>query len=563
MSKLSLKQKLFGGAALVLVVLWLALSTRIITGVANREVAFGAEDTTAPDGTARVHGELDTAAVDGGVLQEVKLTGWAYAETMATDDDTAYEVVLLGEDGRYTVQAAKQHRFDLMPLFAGETVAARWMTGVNVAFSPLSMRDGDYRLGLRVREGDAAAGTVYTDTVLRKHRGRVQVEAFTSQPQQAAGEATCSSALLCNLSDAWVTDTDGETLRIAGWAAFYGQPADGQEVLLELEWADGRTERYTTLPGSDDFLAERMGADVYRRAPFTLRLPLEDGALPQSVRVLVQQGDAFAGSRPFALGAPQEDGTLPVQPPQPVQGVDVDAPADTALVSSVKLVWQDAYGWVVEGYAFRPADTQESVVYLALEDVSGKVQVVQSGMGSSPEALVLDGPDAAQSAFTCVLPLPVEELAAITPLVEAGGALHSAGRYEILRDGDAFELLHPAAQMAEDPPGDTAALEAYNIERADWQDGVGLWVKGWAVGSAPAGQRPVVEVRYEDGSVEWYDAWRDARLDIEATQGNSDARYTGFSAFIQAGGKTPVRCRVLVQAGGDWQAGGAEDVSVI
>lgn len=546
-------------AVVVLLVLWLAFSTRVLVGMANKNTDFVRVRAEEPLGEYRVAGALDSFAVDTDLMQTVRLFGWVYCMSPADDDASTAHLLAVSDKATYKLTPGRNFRDDLYKLFASDTVGTKKFSGITGEFSPMGMKDGRYRLHYQVEENGAIAGTEVSDYFIVKENGQVSMfrwEGTRQEPVEVAGDA---NRLLGELN--WVGEDEDGKLQVEGWAFIDSEEIAGQQVYLEVADTEGNTALYDTLRDRNAYVANSVIGESYAETGFSTTIGDFEGT-PASMRILLESGGVYYPGESVALGKNADDEWVftrseTVEPAvQPDDVKPEDAAPSRAFYSALdQIVREDDGSLNFYGWAFAEGiSTAEQEVYLAITDGAGKETVWSTRPYTRPDLALASGVQYAHSGFKCIAPA-VEDPAEVQLLIrQKGGALLASPRYTLRLDEAGGTAVALSGEVpAEGSISDGGEALQYGLDRAERTPEGDVVVVGWTYldqeGYLPAETAVYVEVTDKAGKVTLYDTQARRRDDVATALGKPEMAGAGFEAMITGQTEAVVSLRIVVPDG--------------
>jgi len=267
----------------ILFVIWMFSSTLIISRIYNSEMEFKKIQMEIPIATKPTYFGFDSFELENDIYSTVVISGWVYCISNAMDSETEARVVFLSDDSDYIVKTVKERRMDIMAIFGG----TRQDPGVITSFSPLEMKNGEYRVGLIVEEKGELAGFAFTDYYLIKKNGGIELRTFTSTLVEGVNVKLSDDNLQHHID---ICEKKDETLIISGWLIPNEGMPGKQKILVEVIDEMNHSNIYNTQVISRPDVAEGFNNDKYSFAGFSAIIPNVEGEISE-IRLLCEDLD--------------------------------------------------------------------------------------------------------------------------------------------------------------------------------------------------------------------------------------------------------------------------------
>lgn len=258
-------------AIFCLAVIWFAFSTKILTGIYNRNAEI-TKSVEIPylDAPIGYHCVDDFYCTDD-IFSSVNISGWAVYPD-ATEEAKIY-LYLESPRCQYKIGTQSVQRIDILTLLDAWGVPVQGDDhGFTAAFSPYFMKNGEYELYVLSQVGDKLVGMSRANYVVKKDMKQVLIEKSTSsRVEKIVPEDTIKMQRWVD----YILEEDG-MLKIGGWILFPGVTNEYRESYIGIA-ADGREETFYKAVTSCKLSLLNMTQESYcREAGFEVEIPLED-----------------------------------------------------------------------------------------------------------------------------------------------------------------------------------------------------------------------------------------------------------------------------------------------
>lgn len=261
---------LCSGAALL--ILWMIFSSSLIAWICNsiQHVNIERIDEPSPVSGYAFY-QLDTCEQTDELFDTIRLSGYIYNISDATDEQATRSLVLSSDNCYYQIQLKEMASW-VWRLFTVIDLTPKEKSGFGVDFCPLGLPDATYRFLLQVEEDGIPVCRTDTGYILEKANGHAQVRYRPSQPVTLPEEKELKGWTNGGLNIVEI-DTDG-TLTLTGWSIIDQVDAGDTEVLVGIRCADLEEMRvYTTVKESITYIADYFDNDLYYNAGFKAQIP--------------------------------------------------------------------------------------------------------------------------------------------------------------------------------------------------------------------------------------------------------------------------------------------------
>lgn len=135
------------------------LLTPIVLFVSGRSIPKSSIDIA--DNPHKVHYSIDAITATDSILKDIDVTGWSFIEGNTDNQDKEVYLIFLSDKNTHQVRLNVYDRGDL-PAALPVLIVPKRNSGFMGSFSPLAMRNGNYRLYIFNKENDELYGN--TDT---------------------------------------------------------------------------------------------------------------------------------------------------------------------------------------------------------------------------------------------------------------------------------------------------------------------------------------------------------------------------------------------------------------
>lgn len=194
--------------------------------------------------TDYVRAGIDGLVEQGNTLEEISITGWAFAENNSkVDDNKKVYVLLKGTDNTYISSSAKLFdRSDIYSLFCENISMAGNKNGFTINISTYNLKDGYYDVYIYCDENDTSKGLYKTSSVLEKKGKRIQ--AVNSSTITHLDESVIKSSDTVSFGFDSISISNG-MLQITGWALDHSTANENTEYYIQISY-ENQTSTYTT-----------------------------------------------------------------------------------------------------------------------------------------------------------------------------------------------------------------------------------------------------------------------------------------------------------------------------
>lgn len=240
--------------------------------------------------TDYVRAGIDGLVENGNTLEDISITGWAFAENQERDDSNKNVYVLLqGSDNTYISSAAQLfERSDIYNLFNETIPMAGNKNGFTVNISSYNLKDGFYDIYIYCVENDASKGLYKTSSVIEKRGKRIQaVNTF---------ESTHIDEALVKLSDTVSFGFDSisvsnSMLQIKGWALNRNSLNEDTEYYIQIN-SENQETTYTTSTFSRYDVNNHYNVEN-NEVGFDCSIPLTDLSDELEIQVMIKENGEY------------------------------------------------------------------------------------------------------------------------------------------------------------------------------------------------------------------------------------------------------------------------------
>jgi len=277
------KIKIAIGTVVVLFCLWLIHSTFIISFFYNKAVRFERTNIDISSIQYLTYFGFDEVGFSNDIYNSINIRGWVYCDSEASDSETQAKILWMSDAVVYEITPLFKKRYDIYELFNRKKLNS----GILASFSPLQMKDGEYRLCLSVEEKKELAGFVFTDYYLIKKGGKIELQTFTSTLLEDVNIKSSDDNLRYHVAISKKTD---ETLTISGWLIPNEGVAGKQKIVVEVIDELNNSNIYTTQVIHRPDIAEGFDNDEYAFAGFSAIISNIESEIYQ-IRLLCENMD--------------------------------------------------------------------------------------------------------------------------------------------------------------------------------------------------------------------------------------------------------------------------------
>ena len=172
------------------------------------------------------------------------------------------------------------------------------LSGININFSPLGMRNGKYTLYIYVYENEEAYGIVNTHREFRKdYRSFIELVSVELMQSEVFNDARINNAVKWHFDTFEIID---DSFVINGWAFLENEESSKNQVYLEIQKPDGMISIYSTQTIYRTGLGEYFNDDRYNSAGFQAQLPKDAIGLGENIiTVLINTDNRAVQSETF------------------------------------------------------------------------------------------------------------------------------------------------------------------------------------------------------------------------------------------------------------------------
>lgn len=214
---------------------------------------------------------IDSVSFSNNIFKDVTIGGWAFIENEGDNPDKRISLVFTSVNQSYEFEMTTIDRFDLRvaPILVNYTVPIS-RNGFEGTFSPLTMKNGTYRLHLNVKENDSLFGTTDTGRMFTKNYGSFTESVGGEEIQGVADiinkDVTVNTHFLCSIEDSVVL--------VKGWAFVEegtSKSVPGQPVVKLLR-PDGTTHYFSTVSQSRIDVVKSFASDELILSGFSSKI---------------------------------------------------------------------------------------------------------------------------------------------------------------------------------------------------------------------------------------------------------------------------------------------------
>ena len=260
-------------SAVILWVVGLIFLTQIILITNNRTAKKTDIDLNKADQNSVVFA-IEKISSSQNLFKDVKASGWAFVEFEGKNPDKKLSLIFVSEEVSYAFEMQTFDRIDLntAPTLANFLVP-KYRDGFEGSFSPLTMKNGNYRLFIYAQENEELNGLVDTGREYTKHFGsfteRVGGEEIATVKDIPNSDLYVNSQFLCNVFNSKVL--------VEGWA--FVENGDIRSVpskpIIKLLKSDGGVIYYSTVSMSRVDVANEFEDRKLLLSGFSAQIPIE------------------------------------------------------------------------------------------------------------------------------------------------------------------------------------------------------------------------------------------------------------------------------------------------
>lgn len=271
MSSIATKRIILG-LGVVLLIVWMVFSTPFIAWISNsiHHVNIESVDELSPVSGYAFY-QLDTCEQTDELFDTIRMSGYIYNISDATDEQTTRSLVLSSNSHHYEIELEEITSW-AWRLFTVIDPTPKKETGFGLDFCPLGLPNATYRLLLQVEEDGIPVCRTDTGYILEKVNGHAQVHYRPSQPVSLPEEKELKGWTNGGLN---IVEIDAEgTLTLTGWSIIDQVDAGDTEVLVGIRCGNSEEMRvYTTVKESITYIADYFDNDLYYNAGFKAQIP--------------------------------------------------------------------------------------------------------------------------------------------------------------------------------------------------------------------------------------------------------------------------------------------------
>lgn len=237
-----------------------------------------------------------TFVYNGGILETVYVTGWAFCETEHDNSEKQINLVFknIDSDTAFISHNSAQLRLDVYGAFAATKKIYNGMNGYYSEFSTFIMPNGVYELYINVVENEYNYGIATTNCFYKKAPDKFyevnsdgsDFERETNEESDSETDFVISSVNEVNLileesnpsGTAWIDafDCTGTELSVSGWGSYSAETNNEQTLYLAVRYFDGTVKYYPTEENSRTDVAIAYNDTSYTSCGFYISVPIDE-----------------------------------------------------------------------------------------------------------------------------------------------------------------------------------------------------------------------------------------------------------------------------------------------
>ena len=495
---------------------------------------------------------IDDSVEMGNVLEEYRISGWAFTPQTSnlspTSDDARYlnsdksislflTCVDSNSEKMYPVLTSTTLREDIFSQFHKKTSISGIYHGFSAEFSTLHLPDGIYQLCINTKENNDLAAFSPTDVFFEK-RGR----SFTQISYLDEISLPSNIEITSNVNFG-IDAVSFDKMQIDGWTlmANVDMSSTSSYLLFTLPSGEQHVYRINRINFRND-LSSALKNDTFQFAGFKTKLPenIKDKEY-FDLQTMIEFNGNFYLSEKIRRFDPQNpsDSTLRSAT---MKSTDLTVSGDSQEIRyafdniSVQGESLQIIGWAVNKMTGAEGQGQ---AYLEIVSGEGSSQYYALNLTNRPDITAAFGEEQTENGFTVQIPLsqiPSEKVTIAVVYQLEDQAWRSQQKVEFDLASGAAVWLETEENTVQDSPWPTQLEENISNTNIRWaaedisRQGSVLQIAGWTTNLIPdiAGTgEPWMQLKWEDGSVQYYPLTMQKRDDIAQAFG-SGAEMSGF-----------------------------------
>ena len=261
---------------LLAVILWIAVLvflTQIILLVSNRTAKKVDIELNKIEENSVIFA-IEKISSSQNLFKDITASGWAFVEFEGENPEKKLDLIFVSDEASYAFEMQTFDRVDLVtaPILANFSVP-KYRNGFEGTFSPLMMRNGDYKLFIYAEENNELIGVVDTGKEYTKYFGsfveRVGGEEIASVKNVPNTDLHVNSHFLCNIVNSKVL--------VEGWAFVENGNIRSipSKPIIKLLRSDGDVIYYSTVSVSRVDVANQFEDRKLLLSGFSAQIPIE------------------------------------------------------------------------------------------------------------------------------------------------------------------------------------------------------------------------------------------------------------------------------------------------
>lgn len=252
----------------------MVFSTNIVVGINNYQkkmspITVNKDNFLAKDDIVY---SLDNIVISEGILPIVACNGWSFCETSKENSGKKISLLFISEAETYKVNADVLERPDVRLVHDGMFVKGN-NHGFYAKFSPITMKNGIYKLYLSCWENEENYGLEYTGKEYRKDYREFREWTWTSSKINKDFSDAKLKDIANNIDDIHLQENGA--ISIQGWAFIDGMDCKNQKVYLNISDSKGNEAIYNTQSIKRKDVGDAFKSSIYNYSGFKALIPSE------------------------------------------------------------------------------------------------------------------------------------------------------------------------------------------------------------------------------------------------------------------------------------------------